>query len=226
MDIWTFFNIWCCPAVVRSGCGALVYSCVVTFLKMVSRAEVELLLKTQRDCYSDTVNHLIKSFENRVSKFEGKLTDCKQEISDLRRFSEEQKLVIRDLKSVVDELKDSVVTSEATPESFITRLDYLEDQSRRNNLRFEGIVEETGENWEQTAKKVEVIVRERLGITDTIQIERAHRVGKFNSERPRLVVAKFLRFNDRENILRSSGKLKGTNIYINEDLCENSQAKR
>ena len=105
-------------------------------------------------------------------------------------------------------------------------MDYLEDQSRRNNLRFEGIVEETGENWEQTAKKVEVIVREKLGITDTIQIERAHRVGKHNSERPRLVVAKFLRFNDRENILRSSGKLKGTNIYINEDLCETSQAKR
>ena len=85
---------------------------MVTFLKKVSRVEVDLLLRTQRDCYSDTVNHHIKSFENLVSKFEGKLTDCKQEISDLRRVNEEQKLVIRYLQSVLDEIKHSVVTSE------------------------------------------------------------------------------------------------------------------
>ena len=117
---------------------------VVIFLRMVSRAEVELLLKTQRDCYRDIINHRIESFENRVSKFEGKLTECNPEISDLRRVKEEQKLVIHDLKSVVDEIKDSVVTSEATPESLTARLDYLEDQSQRNNLRFQGILEETG----------------------------------------------------------------------------------
>ena len=80
-------------------------------------------------------------------------------------------------------------------------------------------------NCEQTAMKVEAILREKLGITENIQIERAHRVGKLNSERPQLVLAKFRRFNDRENILRSSRKLEGTNIYINEDHCESSQGK-
>ena len=39
-------------------------------------------------------------------------------------------------------------------------------------------------------------------------------------------MAKFLRYNDEENIIRNSRKLKGTNIFINEDLCQASQAKR
>ena len=50
--------------------------------------------------------------------------------------------MIRDLKIVVDEVKDSDVTSQITPESFTARLDFLEDQFRRNNLRFEGIDED------------------------------------------------------------------------------------
>ena len=59
-----------------------------------------------------------------------------------------------------------------------------------------------------------------------MEIERAHRVGKFMSDKPRPVIAKFLRFTDKQNILRNSRKLKGTNVFINEDLCEASMVKR
>ena len=54
----------------------------------------------------------------------------------------------------------------------------------------------------------------------------ALRVGKFMSDKPRPVIAKFLRFTDKQNILRNSRKLKGTNELINEDLCEASMLKR
>ena len=59
---------------------------------MVSRSEIELLLKTQRDSYSDTVHHLISSFETRISKFETELSVCKEQIFDLRRANKEQNI--------------------------------------------------------------------------------------------------------------------------------------
>ena len=45
-------------------------------------------------------------------------------------------------------------------------------------------------------------------------------------ERPRAIVAKFLKFGDRDLVLRSAPKLKGSNIFVNEDLCEASLEKR
>ena len=41
--------------------------------------------------------------------------------------------------------------------------------------------------------------------------------------RPRSIVARFSRYNDREAVM-SARKLKGTNIYLNDDLCAASQA--
>ena len=193
---------------------------------MVSRSEIELLLKTQRDSYSDTVHHLISSFETCISKFETELSVYKEEISELRRANKEQNIEIRDLKKVVGELRDPLMNSESVLQTNSTRIDYLEDQSRRNNLRFDGVVEENGETWEQTARKIQLLATEKLGINENIQIERAHRVGRPNPQRHRTIVAKFLRYNDKENLIRNSRKLKGTNIFINEDLCEASQAKR
>ena len=37
--------------------------------------------------------------------------------------------------------------------TIVDHVDNLEDRSRRNNFKFEGIVEYRGENWEQAAVK-------------------------------------------------------------------------
>ena len=200
--------------------------CLPGLYMMVSRIEFELLIKSQRDSYNDTISHLVTSFESRFSKLESDLINSKLEIADLKRTNEEQKLSIREFAREIENLKDPVLNAEAFQHSTTTRIDYLEDQSRRNNLRFDGVPEDTSENWEQTAKKVQDLVRINLGIQDTIVIERAHRVGKPNHQKPRTIVAKFLSYNDKSNILRNSRKLKGSSIFINEDLCEASQTKR
>lgn len=38
------------------------------------------------------------------------------------------------------------------------KLDYLENQSRRNNLRFDGITEDTKEDWAATECKIVKII--------------------------------------------------------------------
>ena len=59
-----------------------------------------------------------------------------------------------------------------------------------------------------------------------MEIERAHRVGRKNRSKPRTIVCKLLRFKDKQNILRKAKLLKGTNIFINEDYCQDTVEHR
>ena len=62
------------------------------------------------------------------------------------------------------------------------------------------------------------MLKERLDI-ENVEIERAHRAGRKSRNKPRTIVCKLLRFNDKQNILRKAKLLKGTKIFINEDYC-------
>ena len=53
-------------------------------------------------------------------------------------------------------------------------LEYMENQSRRNNIRVNGILESSREAREEAEEKVKDAVKTKLGIN--INIERAHRV--------------------------------------------------
>ena len=61
-----------------------------------------------------------------------------------------------------------------------------------------------------------------------VSIERAHRIGNFDPshKKPRTVVCKLEKYKDKDNILRNGRKLKGTDIYINEDFSKETLAIR
>lgn len=106
-------------------------------------------------------------------------------------------------------------------------MDYLENQSRRSNIIIDGVPEEKGENWEMSEMKVQEILGKKLGLNvKDIEIERAHRVGKFDESRPRQIVVKLLRYKDKQMIQSQAKKLKGTRIYINEDYSDLIKKKR
>ena len=57
---------------------------------------------------------------------------------------------------------------------------------------------------------------------DGFESERAHRVkrnnGDSNTNRPRTIVVKLLRFKDKAKIFQNANKLKGQNMFINNDF--------
>ena len=61
------------------------------------------------------------------------------------------------------------------------------------------------------------MIQEKLEIQD-VNIERAHRVGSTSNTSPRTVVPKFSSFKGKQLVLSATKKLKGQNIYINEDF--------
>ena len=60
-----------------------------------------------------------------------------------------------------------------------SKCDSLENQSRRNNLLFFGFpaVPAGTEHWDECERKVKEAIKEGMGITEDILIERAHRSG-------------------------------------------------
>jgi len=97
------------------------------------------------------------------------------------------------------------------------RIRVLEDHGRRNNIRISGLQELPNENTEQTQNITEKMIKDKLALD--IELESASRIGNpTRNERPRTVIARFKRFPDRNSCLRSSAKLKGSSIYMNEDV--------
>ncbi|XP_065680481.1 uncharacterized protein LOC136094469 [Hydra vulgaris] len=103
----------------------------------------------------------------------------------------------------------------------------IEDRNRRNNLRIDGLIEGADEkDWEDTKNKVKKLFVENLEIANDIRIERAHRVGNGGFERVRTIMLKLHDFKDKAIIMDKANKLKGTNIYINEDFSETTRRIR
>ena len=104
----------------------------------------------------------------------------------------------------------------------MAKLIKLGDRSQRNNIRIDGIKEEEGKTWEISEAKVTKVFKEKLGIEKEIIIERAHRTKRNykdkDKKRPRTIVLRLANFKDKNIILKNVNKLKGSDVYINEDF--------
>ena len=102
-------------------------------------------------------------------------------------------------------------------------IDKLEDQSRRNNLKFYGIPEADEESWADSEAAIRVLMRDELKIAnaDNIEITRAHRMNQkgLKEDEPRPIIVKYDHWKDRQTVLKSSKALKGTPKSISEDFC-------
>ena len=98
-----------------------------------------------------------------------------------------------------------------------TKIDNLEQYTRRNSIRVSGLPERIDENTNTTiirmaAEKLQVRLEER-------DIDRSHRLGrKMDDGRPREIIVKLVSHDTKVNILKSGKRLRGTNIYMNEDM--------
>lgn len=100
-----------------------------------------------------------------------------------------------------------------------SRCDNAENRQRRSNLLFFGIEDSEPEDWAQFEEKIINFCSERLDITTTsAQFERVHRLGRFTEGKNRPIIAKLTFFKDKQQILSSARKLKGSTFSIGEDF--------
>ncbi len=102
------------------------------------------------------------------------------------------------------------------------KVEYLENQSQRNNVTVDSIPESPSESWSDSEKKFREILSGKMKIDHKhTEIECAHCTGKLlcrnDSKKPSPMVVKLLRYKDKLRILSNAKILKGMNIYISED---------
>ena len=111
---------------------------------------------------------------------------------------------IKDLEKEIKILEESV--------------DKNQQYSRRNCLLIHGVKENNGENTDTVVMNV---IKEHLDVDlNEISIDRSHRIGKPRDDegRPRPIILKLVRHNDKMKIFRVKKKLKGKNISVTESL--------
>lgn len=210
---------------------------------LVNAEALKEMLDQQKEFYVEMLNRQEATFmnftkmimESTTSRIDGLMKEL-QEVKSSLQFSQGQ---IDDLREIEKKISSLETQLQALPSQsmnyqnndIISKIDYIENQSRRNNVIIHGLTQDNSyESWTDSEKKVREFFSNKLKVdSKSIEIERAHRTGsvKMNTGKPRPIVVKFLRYKDKELIMaKAKAHLKNTSIYVNEDFSDLIRKKR
>lgn len=170
---------------------------------------------------STDLNELIKLLDNFKKEIKADIEDIiKREINksnlSLSSKLEEYGNKCKDLEKENLELKTVVAKQQRTIESI----------RRQNNIIFFGINEFSGENFDSLENSILDLCNKVLSVQVTkTDLNYVRRIGK-TGDRPRPVVVSLISKIKKREMFQNAAKLKGSKIYIGEDLDKDSQAER
>ena len=171
------------------------------------------------------IHKLALSNNSNQIKGEKQLADLSKSIKFISHKFDEFEKEREEQKKVIEELRGEVSSLNEKLNGFTEQVDRQEQYSRRNCLLIHGITEGNQENTDDLALE---IFREKLDIELTQRdLDRTHRIGKNDkrSNRPRPVIVKFIRYNDRKKIFSKKKQLKNSGISITESLTKLRMSK-
>ena len=101
---------------------------------------------------------------------------------------------------------------------------YSEAYSRRENLIITGIPE-ARDRTENTLEVLQNFMANELNVSDAanIDFQRVHRLGRPNHKGPRAIIARFLKYPDKERILSLGKHLRNKDFFMFSDYPEEIQ---
>ena len=175
----------------------------------------------------DAIELTLRDMSSRLTKAETAVEKLERETRKMNSEINTMDTGLATLNNEVSTLRGEIMAKEERINNLHMKHLYLESSySRRENLKFFGIpekeanIEEGGEAFD-TRAVLNQFLETVLGFQDpriNREIQRVHRVGKSNNGKPRPILARFLRFKDRERILRQGFKLKGTEYMMLQDF--------
>lgn len=133
------------------------------------------------------------------------------------KIMEKMGTLIKNTETILmEEMKALKKENEALKE----QLDDLEQHSRCNNVRIHGVEEESNENVEL---KVLDLFKNKMNLNISPElIQSCHRVGRQDnlqgSKKSRCIIVRMVSIRQQMEIMNNRKKLKGTNVFITEDL--------
>ena len=101
---------------------------------------------------------------------------------------------------------------------------YMETYSRRENIKFVGLPEEPRSNTTKRLKRGYLQIfggapQDWPATRTELNFKRIHRLGRPNGTRPSPIIARFLRYGDKQLVMdQARKKLKGTEFHVYDDI--------
>ena len=189
------------------------------------------MLKAHEENVTSIINNKLSSINQRLDKLAFDINNNLTLINKIRSKSDDLTLSLetsqsiweKENKKLKEELKNLRSDLNEKDDYLKNKVRILEDRSRRNNIRVEGIPGRENEGWEVTQEKLRNVIKEELGI-ESVDFEQAHRVNRnadnnddMNSKPP-TIVAKLLHYKDKQDILHEAKTRKIRRYYFKEDF--------
>ena len=162
------------------------------------------------------VSASLASIEEKVSRLDEDVQAQKQKTNRVEKKASELEESIQFNENDTSDLKKELKESKCEINDLRKQLLYLETCSRRENVKFFGIdevvpVSEVDSPPEDTGDLVFKFLENKLRIENPrgrIEFQRVHRLGKPNnsSDKPRPIIARFLRYSDKEMVMDQARK--------------------
>ena len=176
----------------------------------------------------DGVLAKVQRLETTLSGVKSDITELQSKTTHMKKVSADMEAGLNNLNTEVEELRKKIGESEKEIKLINDRCLYQEVYNRSENLRFLGFPEATS-NEEVTSETVCQFLERELeleGVRD-IEFQRVHRIGKKKAGAVRPIIARFLRFPDRERIFRRALEVRDvTEVRVFTDLPKEIQERR
>ena len=186
-----------------------------------SKVDLILARLETMDKRPENINTAVSNLESRFNKLEGRVEKLENTQSTTRDTFREMKDGLREFTTQVNEARAAGEKIKEHCESKCKELEnkllYAEVYQRRENLRFYGIEETEDEN---SLSVLQSFLEQQCGVEPAaIEFQRVNRIGKPHRDgSPTAIIARFLRYDDRELISSKVNKLKNTEYRISADL--------
>lgn len=175
----------------------------------VTKSDLEALLNDQRESFKTDVAVLIRES---TESLKSSVDSLRQQVSSFNSRLIHTEVLAGENFGKLTEMETTVKTLQSQCGKLLDKVDDLENRSRRSNLRIINIPEgsEKGQVLTKFVSDLLMTVTGSEVFNSPPEIERAHRSlrrpGYNNTEKPRAFIVKFLRFQEKEKVLRWARK--------------------
>ena len=185
-------------------------------VQQVSHMSEKMITKEDIKADLNALHEEVKTIKTSMEVQALEIGQMKSEFTALAREMDEKE---KRLTEEIGILKSKLKQERDHTSILMEKIDDLENRSRRNNVVIHGIDECDNETWADAEAKVQDFFRNQLQVEFQGSIQRAHRLGKRRHDRrPRPIIVCCSEWKDKDKVMLSSSRLKGSLSYISEDF--------
>ena len=207
--------------------------------KFITMPVLKEMLEIHERAYRTTMQLMMDSVKDDIKSLKQSVDEMKQSLHYSQKDINDVKTKIEKIEEKTKNVDKSIANSQMYIKDLYNKQEYLENQSRHNNVKVLGIPEKNEkdqiETWDECEEKVK---EEKLGIKTELIIERAHRVGRKRphprnlengskiTSKPRPIVAQFAFWKQKDQVVQAARESKPKDVQFLEDYSKKTLEKR